>query len=107
LDELQTIALVFRPGTEQFREVYEQAAYRFPDCAAAQLNAGAAALAAEDTEAARFFLSRVENDPRAWINLGVLSLMEHDAESASGWFRKALPYKPVLARRNLQLLKNI
>ena len=107
LDELQTIALVFRPGTEQFREVYEQAACRFPDCAAAQLNAGAAALAAEDTEAARFFLSRVENDPRAWINLGVLSLMEHDAESASGWFRKALPYKPVLARRNLQLLKNI
>lgn len=105
LDELQEIAPVFRPGTEQFREVYEQAAYRFPDCIPAQLNAGAAALAAEDTEAARFFLSRVENDPRAWINLGVLSLMEHDVESASGWFLKALPHKPVLARRNLQLLK--
>lgn len=105
LEELQAIVPVFRPGTEQFREVYEQAAYRFPDCVPAQLNAGASALAAEDTEAARFFLSRVENDPRAWINLGVLSLMEHDAESASGWFRKALPHSPVLARRNLQLLK--
>ena len=105
LEELQAIVPVFRPGTEQFREVYEQAAYRFPDCVPAQLNAGASALAAEDTEAARFFLSRVENDPRAWINLGVLSLMEHDTESASDWFRKALPHTPVLARRNLQLLK--
>lgn len=106
LDELLTVAPVFRPGTEQFREVYEQAAYRFPDCIPAQLNAGAAALAAEDTEAARFFLGRVEDDPRAWINLGVLSLMENDTESATAWFRKALPHKPVIARRNLVLMMN-
>lgn len=105
LDELLAVGQVFRPGTEQFREVYEEAAYRFPDCIPAQLNAGAAALATEDTEAARFFLGRIENDPCAWIDLGVLSLMEGDAAGAAGWFRKALPVKPVLARTNLQLLK--
>lgn len=104
LDELLVVAPVFRPGTEQFREVYELAAYRFPDCIPAQLNAGAAALAAEDTEAARFFLSRVEDDPRAWINLGVLSLIENDMEDATTWFRKALPHKPVMARRNLNIM---
>lgn len=107
LDELLAIAPVFRPGTEQYREVYELAAYRFPDCIPAQLNAGAAALAATDTEAARFFLERVQNDPRAWINLGVLSLMEHDTAGAADWFRKAMPVKPVQARLNLQLLKTM
>ena len=107
LDELLAIAPVFRPGTEQYREVYELAAYRFPDCIPAQLNAGAAALAATDTEAARFFLERVQNDPRAWINLGVLALMEHDTAGAADWFRKAMPQKPVQARLNLQLLKII
>lgn len=104
LNELLAVAPVFRPGTEQFREVYELAAYRFPDCIPAQLNAGAAALAAEDREAARFFLSRVEGDPRAWINLGVLSLLENDTVDAIAWFRKALPYKPVMARRNLNMV---
>lgn len=107
LDELLTIVPVFRPGTEQYRELYEQAAYRFPDCAEAQLNAGAAALAAGDTESARFFLSRVEGNEHAWINLGVLSLMENDPESAFVWFRKALPVKPGLARRNLEMIKEI
>lgn len=107
LDELLAIGPVFRPGTEQYREVYELAAYRFPDCIPAQLNAGAAALAATDMEAARFFLERVKNDPRAWINLGVLSLMEHDTEGAEEWFRKAMPQKPVQARLNLQLLKTM
>ena len=107
LNELLAIATVFRPGTEQYREVYEQAAYRFPDCIPAQLNAGAAALAKEDTEAARFFLERVKDNPHAWINLGVLALMEYDAAGAADWFRKALPVKPLQARTNLQLLKMI
>ncbi len=107
LDELLAIAPVFRPGTEQYREIYEQAAYRFPDCAEAQLNAGAAALAVGDTESARFFLQRVEGNEHALINLGVLSLMENDPEAAFVWFRKALPVKPSLARRNLEMIKEI
>ena len=103
-EELLAIAPAFRPGTEQYREVYEQAAYRFPDCVEAQLNAGSAALAAGDTESARFFLKRVEGNEHAWINLGVLALMENDPETAAGWFRKALPVKPGLARKNLELM---
>ena len=70
----------------------------------AQLNAGSAALAAGDTESARFFLKRVEGNEHAWINLGVLALMENDPETAAGWFRKALPVKPGLARKNLELM---
>lgn len=107
LEELLTIAPAYRPGTEQFREVYEQAAYRFPDCVEAQLNAGAAALAAGDTGAAHFFLDRVKDNPEAWINQGVLCLMENQAAEAATWFRKALPFHPGKARRNLEVMKQI
>lgn len=106
LDELMQVATAYRPGTEQYREVYELAAYRFPDNAPAQLNAAAAALAQSDTEAARYFLTRVESDPRAWINQGVLALMEGDKAAATDWFRKAMPRKPRLARENMRIIEN-
>lgn len=107
LDELLRVALAFRPGTEQYREVYELAAYRFPDCEIAQLNAGTAALSMADTVAARYFLDRVKNNPKAWINLGILSLMENDPASATDWFKKAMPERPRQARLCLGILDGL
>lgn len=107
LDELLQLARLYRPGTAQYREVYEWMAYRFPDCMVAQLNAGAAALAAGDSEAARFFLDRTKDDARARINLGVLALMENNPEAAVTWFRQALPVNPRLARRNLEVIRGL
>ncbi|MFV0583376.1 MAG: hypothetical protein ACK5N4_15165 [Parabacteroides gordonii] len=107
LDELLRVALAFRPGTEQYREVYELAAYRFPDCEIAQLNAGAAALNMTDTVAARYFLERVKNNPKAWINLGILSLMENDPASATDWFKKVMPERPRQARLCLGILDGL
>lgn len=107
LDELLRVALAFRPGTEQYREVYELAAYRFPDCEIAQLNAGAAALSMADTVAARYFLDRVKNNPKAWINLGILSLMENDPANAADWFKKAMPERPRQARLCLGILDGL
>lgn len=107
LDELLRVALAFRPGTEQYREVYELAAYRFPDCEIAQLNAGAAALSMADTVATRYFLDRVKNNPKAWINLGILSLMENDPASATDWFKKAMPERPRQARLCLGILDGL
>lgn len=107
LNELLQIAIAYRPGTEQYREVYELAAYRFPDDTIAQLNAAAAALAQNDTESARYFLTCVDNDPRAWINKGVLTLMEGNAAEAADCFRKSLSRKPRLARENLRVATQI
>ncbi|WP_075557191.1 hypothetical protein [Parabacteroides timonensis] len=56
IEELLQVASLYRPGTEQYREVYELAAYRFSDCRVAQLNAMASSLAMGDREAARYFL---------------------------------------------------
>lgn len=103
LPELLRIAAIYRPGTEQYREVYELMAYRFPDCKVAQLNAMAAALSLGDKESARIFGQHCADDPRSYINQGVLLLMDGDANSACDYFRKAMPENPRQARENLKV----
>ena len=53
LPDFIRLASFYRPGTEQYREVYEVAAYTYPSCAVALLNDAAASLAFGDQEAAR------------------------------------------------------
>lgn len=103
LDELLQVAVLYRSGTEQYREVYELAAYRFPTSREAVLNAGAASLALGDREAAAYFLRQVADDPRSWNNLGVLSLMENESSEAISWFRKSMPQNPRLSRHNIRI----
>lgn len=103
LDELLRVAVLYRPGTEQYREVYELAAYRYPDSREAVLNAGAASLALGDREAAAYFLRQAADDPRSWNNLGVLALMENESSEAVSWFRKAMPQNPRLSRHNIRI----
>lgn len=103
LQELLRIAAIYRPGTEQYREVYELMAFRFPDCRVAQLNAMAAALSLGDKESAHIFGQRCADDPRSYINQGVLLLMDGDANSACDYFRKAMPENPRQARENLKV----
>lgn len=104
LPELLRVASFYRPGTEQYREIYEIAAYAYPSCTVAQLNAAAAALALGDKESARYFLQQVNGDLRACNNLGVLSLMDGDKESAAAYFRKCMSQNPRLSRENLKIV---
>lgn len=106
-EEFLRLAAVYRPGTEQYREVYELMAYRFPDCRVAQLNAMAAALSLGDKESARIFGQRCAGDPRSYINQGVLLLMDGDANSACDYFRKAMPENPRRARKNLEVAQEL
>ena len=82
-------------------------AYRFPDCRVAQLNAMAAALSLGDKESARIFGQRCADDPRSYINQGVLLLMDGDATSACDYFRKAMPENPRRARKNLAVAQEM
>ena len=104
LTDFLRAASLYRPGTDQYREVYELAAYTYPSCAVVQLNAAAAALSQGDKESARYFFNQVEGDQRAYNNLGVLSLMDGDKEAATVYFRKSLPQNPRLARENLRIV---
>ena len=107
LSEMYGAARYYRPGTEQYREVYEIAAYRFPEDVVANINASSAVMLPGDVKSARAYLQRVESDPRSWNNLGVLALMEGNTGEAEEWFRKAVGVEPQKARRNLQRLQRI
>lgn len=104
LQDFFRVAAFYRPGTEQYREIYELAAYTHPSCKVAQLNAAAASLALGDKESARYFLEQTDNDPRSYNNRGVLALMEGDKEKAIDCFRKYFPQNPRVARENLSYL---
>lgn len=105
LEEMYAVAAYYRPGTDQYREVYEVAAFHFPDDVVANVNAASAVMLTGDLQSAWNYLRKVEADPRAWNNMGVLTLMEGDPEGAAVWFRKAVGVEPRKARRNLEKLK--
>jgi len=105
LQEMYRVAAFYRPGTEQYREVYEIAAYHFPDDALANINAASAVIMAGDPVSARQYLDKVKDDPRAWNDFGVLAYLEGDRKKAEEWFRKALGVEPEKARKNLNKLR--
>lgn len=106
LQEMYRVAAFYRPGTDQYREVYEIAAYHFPDDALANINAASAVIMAGDPVSARQYLDKVKDDPRAWNDYGVLAYLEGDRKKAEEWFRKALGIEPEKARKNLGKMKN-
>ena len=106
LTDFLRVASLYRPGTEQYREVYELAAYTYPSCAVVQLNAAAAALSQGDAESARYFFSQAGGDQRAFNNQGVLALMDGDRETATAYFRKFAAQNPRLSRENLKVIES-
>ena len=106
LKEIYAVARYYRPGTEQYREVYEIAAFHFPDDVVANVNAASAVMLTGDLTSAWDYLRKVEADPRAWNNLGVLTLMEGDPSGAAVWFRKAVGVEPRKARKNLEIAES-
>lgn len=107
LPEIYAVARYYRSSTEQYREVYEIAAYRFPDDVVANVNAASAVMLTGDLESARGYLAKVADDPRSWNNRGMLSLMEGDVDNAIIWFRRAVGIEPRKARRNLQIAQSM
>lgn len=107
LDEMYAVARQYRPGSDQYREVYEVAAYHFPNDVVANVNAASAVMLTGDLISAWNYLRKAEADPRAWNNLGVLTLMEGNPEGAAVWFRKAVGIEPRKARANLQLAERM
>ena len=105
LQEMYRVAAFYRPGTEQYREIYEIAAYHFPDDVLANINAASAVIMAGDPVSARQYLNKVADDPRAWNDFGVLAYLEGDRKKAEKWFRKALGIEPEKARKNLKKMK--
>ena len=95
----------FRPGTKEYREVYEIAATNYPTDIVANINAASANIVYGDFDRAQQYIERVKDDPRAWNNLGVLAWLSGDSEIAKEWFTKALTIEPEKAQENLNKIK--
>ena len=71
------------PALTSTARVYEIAAFHFPDDVTANVNAASAVMLTGDLISAWNYLRKVEADPRAWNNMGVLTLMEGNPEGAA------------------------
>ena len=105
LEEIMSVSHFYRPGTTQFREVYEIAANLYPDDVTASVNAAAAVLLVGDTKSARMYLDRFKDNPLTYNNYGVLCFIEGNRAEAEYYFRKALAVDAPKARENLLRLE--
>ena len=105
LQEMYRVAKELRPGTKEYREVYEIAADTYPDDVVANINAASANIVSGDFKKASAYMEKVKDDARAWNNLGVLSWLGGDFEGARAWFEKALTIEPEKAKENLETIK--
>ena len=102
LDEILSVAKLYKPGSKEYREVYEIAVTRYPEDAVANINAASAQIIYGDFQRAQRYMDRVKDDPRAWNNLGVLSWLRGETEVAKVWFEKAMQSEPEKAKANLE-----
>ena len=96
------VAKLYKPGSKEYREVYEIAVTNYPTDVVANINAASALIIYGDFERARNYMNRVKDDPRAWNNMGVLAWLEGETEVAKVWFEKALQTEPEKAKANLE-----
>jgi hypothetical protein len=107
LIEMYRVAQSYRPGSEDFNQVFDVAVRMYPDSKLANLNAANAALSRGDTISAERFLSRTVDSPEAENTQGILAARKGDAEMAKYHFKKSAAGGLDAAEYNLQeLLKN-
>lgn len=87
--ELYRVARTYPAGSPDFNEVILYTVQLYPDDVAANNNAAAVALSNGDLEEAWTYLHRIEDDPQAQNNLGVLLLKEGKIPDAVNCFQRA------------------
>ncbi|MDI9604883.1 MAG: DUF3868 domain-containing protein [Bacteroidota bacterium] len=92
---------------DEYGREYDVAAKYFPDDATANINAASAALVRGDLDEAWQYLSKIQNVPEAYNNLGVYYWLRGDTARAEQYFRLAMNVKgdEEKARKNLEQLK--
>lgn len=89
LAELYAIANEYEQGSEEFNQVFDVTARLYADDKTANLNAAAAELSAGNLNAAERILSKYQDDPQSWINMGILKAREGDIDAAESFFKRA------------------
>lgn len=103
LDEMYQVANSYPVGSGNLTEVFETAVRLYPNNEVANLNAGAAALSANNIQNAEKYLQKADwNSPEYINNMGVLYILKGDLTRAREQFSKASQLGLEIAKYNLQ-----
>lgn len=89
LSDFYNMALSHPRGSAEFNDLMDLAGRIFPDSPEACINAAAVALTKHDTERARGYLMKFATLPEAGNNIGVLYLLEGNADKAEVYLELA------------------
>lgn len=89
-----------------FGEEYIKAAELFPDDPIANINAANASLIRHNVEAAKAYLSKVENDPRAFNSIGVLYMLIGEKDKALEYLNNVLKLDSDSMNASKSLIEN-
>ncbi len=107
LNEMYLVAQSYPADSKEFKEVFDIATRLYPSEPIAILNSAAADIEGGSNQAAIDRLLRIENDPRAWNNLGVAYARMGELQKAKTYFDKAVARGDADAKANLEELKKV
>ena len=87
--EFYRAANSFRPGSDQYNEIFDIAVLMFPDDAIANINAANSALSRGDVIGAERYLQKAGNGPYAEYARGISDAMVKDYDAAIAHFERA------------------
>lgn len=102
LNEMYLVAQSYGVDTPEFREVFDVAVRMFPQESVAIINASAADIESGNVQVALNRLVKINENPKAWNNLGVAYARERDWASAKKYLNRAIAQGDASARHNLE-----
>ncbi len=107
LNEMYMVAQSYPAGSNEFKEVFDIAVRHYPDSDIAILNSASADIEGGNMDAAIERMSRIENNPKVWNNLGVAYARKGDLSKAGEYFGKAVAENDSDAKANLEELNRV
>lgn len=104
LNEMYLVAQSYPANSKEFKEVFDIATRMYPNEPIAIINSAAADIEGGNHQGAIGRLSKMENDPRAWNNLGVAYVRMGNTAKAKEYFQKAATRGDADAKVNLEEL---
>ena len=107
LCDLYAVAENYEPGSREFNDLIDLSARLFPGSAEANINAAGVALLRNDTAQAGRYLSGLLTNPRAYNNIGLLYLLEGNADKAEVYLDMAKAAGVKEAEKSLRHLEEV
>lgn len=107
LNEMYLVAETYPADSKEFKEVFDIAARLYPNDPIAILNSAATDIQGGNNQAGISRLSKIENDARAWNNLGVAYARLGNLQKAAEYFKRAVAQNDADAKNNLAEVEKV